>query len=416
VARALLGRWRMMGKVWGLVAGIAPALFFAVALSNCKSDDEARLQATRPGMPLAVGAYHRLTVGDACAGGGKISVCGTQYLVTLDELSSQNPDIAEVVLAADAPASSAGVTHYVLGIAPGKATLTFRGTFDDGSVRSGELDLEVRKANRVRMSTTCTGTETSEVVTKPGGGAHFHLRLFDRETELAGLHPDAIIPIEGVMRSTAFDSDNKFTWAAPSEPVAADIHSGIVAGRVGTLRAYGPADVSDIVVDSANGSSLTTWTLGPTRISATVKVRGVVPCDVAPVVFRTETPAVCSGPEGAESWPGEDEWGGFAEMKGEGTCRISASADGVRFFRPASFRFFVVEPPGTEKFDGFNEPCAVEGSTSCTYGDNSQVTLCREGRWATKEQCGPTRTCDARDPSLAGCVAGGPCSECRAMR
>jgi hypothetical protein len=76
----------------------------------------------------------------------------------------------------------------------------------------------------------------------------------------------------------------------------------------------------------------------------------------------------------------------------------------------------LVAEPGAERFDGFDQPCVVEGSTSCTYGDGSQVTLCRNGRWASRETCGPARTCDARDPALGGCVAGGPCSECRGMR
>jgi hypothetical protein len=403
-------------EVWGLVKGIAPALLFAVALPNCASDGEARLQATPHGKPLAVGAYQSLRYGDACAGGGKISFCGSDRLVTLDELSSQNPEIATIVLAADAPLSTTGSTHFVVGVAPGKATLLFRGTFDDGSVRSAEIEVEVKQADRGVMSTSCTGTEITEVITRPGGVASFEVTLFASSTELAGWHPDAVAPMAGVTRGTASDSANRFGWTAPSEPGAFDVLSELLPGRMGTLRAYGPSDVGDIVVDSVNGSSLATWQLGSARISATTKVRGVVPCDVSPVVFRTETPGVCSGPDGAEIWPGEDEYGGFAEMNAEGVCRISASADGVRFFRPASLRFFVVEEPGAERFDGFNQPCAVEGSTSCTYGDSSQVTLCREGRWAAKETCGPTRTCDAREPSSSGCVAGGPCSACRAMR
>jgi hypothetical protein len=399
--------------VWGVAKGVVPLVCFAVALPNCKSDGEAHLQGTPGGKPLAVGAYQSLRYGDACVGGGKVSFCGSERLVSLDELSSRDPGVVAIVLAADAPLASNTTTHFMFGVAPGTATLVFRGTFDDGSVRSAELEVQVRKADRVTMSTSCTGTETSRVVTKPGGEAYFDVKLFDRATELAGLHPDAVVSTVDLTRSTAFDSENKFTWTAPPEPGSVDVRSGVVAARVGTLLAYGPADVSDITVDSSNGSSLATWKGGSTRIDATTKVGGVVPCDVAPVVFRTETPDVCSGPDGAASWAGEDEYGGFVEMNAEGICRVSASSDGVRFFRPGVFRFFFIQEPGDEKFDGFNEPCAVEGSTSCTYGDTSQVTICREGRWATKEPCGPTRTCDARDPALSGCVAGGPCSACR---
>jgi hypothetical protein len=400
-------------KVWGFMKGVASIVFFAVAVPDCKMDEEAHLQVTPGGKPLAVGAYQSLQYGDACEGGGKVSFCSSEGLVSLDELSSRNPGVAVIVPASEAPLAESTTTHFILGVAPGRATLVFRGTFDDGSVRSAEADVEVRKADRVKMSASCKGTETSQIVTKPGGEAYLDAKLFSGSTELAGLHPDALLPVAGLTRSPSFDSVNQFTWTAPPEPVSVDVRSALVSGSVGTLLGYGPADVSDIVVDSSNGSSLVTWQGGSTRIAAMTKVRGVEPCHVNPVVFRTETPAVCSGPAGALTWQGKDESGGFVEMNAEGTCRVSASADGVRFFRPGVFRFFFVEEPGAEKFDGFNQPCAVEGSTSCTYGDNSQVTICREGRWTTKEQCGPTRTCDARDPASSGCVAGGPCSHCR---
>jgi hypothetical protein len=329
---------------------------------------------------------------------------------------SLNPDIARVVAAADVPLESSGVTHYVLGVAPGFATLHFRGTFDDGSVRSDDLKVEVRKADRGVVVTSCNGSESTEVITIPSGSAHFRVKLFGRSVELAGVHPEVLTPTEGVVAGTYFGIPNTFTWTAPPEPAVVELRSGILPGRIGILRAHAPSEVSDIVVRSVNGSSLSGTSPGKARIEAKTKVRGVEPCDVLPVTFRTETPEVCAGPDGAITWLGEDEYGGFVDLKAEGVCRVSASADGVRFFRPATIRFFIVQPLGTEKFDGFSQPCAVEGSTSCTYGDNSQVTVCREGRWATKEQCGPTRTCDARDPSLDGCVAGGPCSECRAMR
>jgi hypothetical protein len=402
---------------WARGAQAIAALCFAVALPDCRSDDEASLQGARQGVPLAVGAYQRLSAGDACRGGGKINFCSTERLVTLDALVSFSPEIAEVVPAEAFPGSAAtGATHYVLGVAPGKAKLHFSGTFDDGSVRSADLEVEVRKADRAVASSNCHGVETSTLVTRPGGALFFEVKLFSGATELAGWHPDAVVPGAGLVRSTAFDSANHFTWTAPTEPASVDLRSGLVPQRLAALQAYGAADVTDIVVGSPNGTSLVFWSSGSTRIDATTKVRGVEPCDVAPVIFKTETPGVCTGPGGAETWPAEDEYGGFVDLVAEGTCRISASMDGVRFFRPASIRLFLVAEPTGEKFDGFNEPCAVEGSTSCTYGDTSTVTLCKNGRWAHGTTCGPSRTCDARDPALDGCVAGGPCSECRVMR
>jgi hypothetical protein len=405
-----------MKGAWRKVARGVLTLSLAVALPDCVSDGEARLQGPREGTPLAQGAYERLRFGDACAGGGKLSFCGTDALVSVDELTSLDPEIARIVPAEQAPAGVGSATHYVLGVAPGFATLHFRGTFEDGSVRSDDLRVEVRKADRGVVVGTCNGVETSEVTTIPAGSASFQVKLFGRSVELAGFHPDAVLPVEGVAVSPGAGLPNVYTWSAPPEPTVLELRSGVVPGKLGTLRAYAPSEVSDVVVESVNGSSLVVFTTGRARIEATTKVRGAEPCDVHPVLFRSETPAICSGPEGADTWAGEDEFGGFAELHAEGVCRISASADGVRFFRPATLRIFLVTPPGDEKFDGFNQPCTVEGSTSCTYGENSQVTVCRDLRWTTKETCGPTRTCDARDPSLAGCVGGGPCSECRALR
>ncbi|MDX2051825.1 MAG: hypothetical protein SFV15_05490 [Polyangiaceae bacterium] len=404
-----------MMKAKSRVLGVLFASYFALALASC-SDGEAYLQGPLQGEPLAVGAYQTLSYGDSCSGGGKLNFCGTDRLVSLDELSSGNPNVASIVLGADAPITTSTATHFVLGVAPGKATLHFRGTFDDGSVRSTDLEIEVSKADRSALRTSCNGVELGEVVTIPGGAASFQVELFAGATKLAGFHPDAIAPTAGVTPAAGWDSQNWFAWAAPAEPGMVEVRSGFLSSRVGVLRAYGPSEVSDIVVKSVNGSSLVGQPGDKGRIEANTKVRGVQPCDSSRVVFRTETPAVCSGPNGAEIWPAEDDYGGFANFNTEGVCRISASADGVRFFKATSIQYFVIAPRGEERFDGFNEPCAVEGSTSCTYGENSQVTLCREGRWVSKETCGPTRTCDARDPALAGCVAGGPCAECRGLR
>jgi hypothetical protein len=417
VARALLGVRRMKGmKHRGSALGSMGLMVFAVSLPGCGRDGEAALQGPLLGKPLAVGAYHSLTYGDACAGEGKFSFCGVDLLLSVDELSSKNPEIARIVLAEDVPIGTTSATHFVFGVAPGNATLHFRGTFDDGSVRSTDLEIEVKEAGRSSLRTTCAGVELAEVLTLPSAEASFEVKLFAGSTELAGFHPDAVASMDGVTPAILGDSRNTFMWAAPPEPTVVEVHSGFLPGRVGLLRAYAASEVSDVVVKSPNGTSLILWAPGSVGIQAATWVRGVEPCDAAPVVFKTETPAVCSGPDGAETWPGETEYGGFVEMNAEGVCRISAAADGVRFFSPTSLRMFIVTEPGAERFDGFDQPCAVEGSTSCTYGDTSQVTLCRNGRWVSRETCGPARTCDARDPALGGCVAGGPCSECRAMR
>jgi hypothetical protein len=407
----------MMGVDLRGVKGLVLLPCLAFGLADCKSDDEARLQGPAGGTPLAVGAYEPLRFGDACAGGGKINFCSSETVVSVDQLTSEDPAIARIVLAADVPATFFNATHFVQGVAPGFAMLHFRGTFDDGSVRSADLQVEVRRVDRTVLASHCgTDDETAEVLTLPSGSGSFDVKLFGRAVELAGWHPNAIEPLAGVEPIGSSYGRNAFLWTAPAEPVVIDVRSGILAAKVGILRAYGPADVTDIVVSSPNGDSLTGQPGDRARIGATTKVRGHAPCDVPTVVFKTETPTVCSGPDGAETWRADNEYGGFLTLNAEGSCRVSASADGARFFRAATFRFFVVEPPGEERFDGFNEPCAVEGSTSCTYGETSQVTLCREGRWVSKEMCGPTRTCDARDPSLGGCVGGGPCSECRALR
>jgi hypothetical protein len=400
----------------GSALGSAGLVILAVSLSGCgPPDGEAVLQGPLFGKPLALGAYHSLSYGEACASPGRFSLCAPDTLLSVDELSSKDPEIARIVLAADSPITPTNATHFVFGVAPGKTTLHFRGTFDDGSVRSADLEVEVIAADRSRVRTTCAGVELAEVFTLPSAEAVFEVKLFAGSTELVGFHPDAVAPMDGVTRAILGDSRNTFRWAAPPEPTVVEVRSGFLSGPVGLLRAYGASEVTNIVVRSPNGNSLASWVPGPVGIHATTSVNGVEVCEAAPVVFKTETPEVCSGPDGAETWLGKTEYGGFVEMNAEGVCRVSAAADGVRFFSPTSLRMFMVAEPGAERFDGFDQPCAVEGSTSCTYGDNSQVTLCRNRRWTRRETCGPARTCDARDPARGGCVAGGPCSECREM-
>jgi hypothetical protein len=380
------------------------------------SDEDAALQGP-VNAPLAVGAYHGLSVSDACAGGGKLNFCSTERLVSVDSLVSRDPSIAEIVLPADVPREISEDPYFVRGVGPGTAVLEFSATFDDGTTRTGTLDLEVRRANAAHIVAGCGIDESDVVLAMPGETRSFEVRLFDGRTVLSGWHPDALESVAGVTPWYLSDESNHFEWTAPTQPVRIGVTSPVVGRSAGTLRAFAPSEVTDVVVTSPNSAPLATSIGEAFYVDTKMTVDGVTVCNSQPGFLRTETPAVCSGPSGSQIWAAESHSRGSAVVNAEGICRLRASADGTTFFGVASFELFVVTAPASAEYAGFGNPCSVEGSSTCTYGFSS-VAVCRDGFWSGSESdyCGPDRVCDFQDVSASGCVAGSTCAHCRGLR
>ncbi|HET9957309.1 MAG TPA: hypothetical protein VFQ61_22580, partial [Polyangiaceae bacterium] len=137
-------------------------------------------------------AFIPLSPVDGCSGGGKINLCSTESLVAIEEMSSRDPKIVEVVPAVDMPAKLSNDEFFARGASPGKTTIDFRGRFDDGSVRSATLDIEVASVTRLDIESRCTTEKNGVVLAAPGELASFEVLMYNQQRQLAGWHPSAI--------------------------------------------------------------------------------------------------------------------------------------------------------------------------------------------------------------------------------
>lgn len=365
---------------------------------------------------LAVGAYHSLSYGDACSGVGRINFCTSQKITEVLELRSEDPSIVEVVPAANHPrADKASKPHYVLGKRPGKTSLTFKGAFDDGTVRADSTVIEVKRADRGQLSFWCSGENTTNLLVHLGETESFELELFAGSEKLAGWLPGAT-ETEGLGADFGDDA-TWYTWQAPSVPTVTKLQPGTLPTVVGTLTAFGPAQVTAIDVASVNNDRVSYISLGGSfSVHTHVLVNGQRSCrNVLPVELHSTTPSVCSGPAGETVWMG-DEYGGAATIHAEGTCGLGVSMPGARVLASKSFAIFNVQaPPADLDLPGFRNSCPVEGGTACAHG-YGMIGVCKDGRWAEKTTCPTEQTCDFIPNTTPGCASGASCAACRGLR
>lgn len=396
-------------------------LSLAVATAACH-DKDAYLSG--PQGALAVGAYHRITYGDACSGGGSGKVpmpdfCSAESITDLLELSSSDPSVAEIIAATDDPrgaGASVKYAHSVVGKKPGQSTLRFKGRFSDGSVRETAATIQVKAPDSVKLAAAC-GSESpvANLLAFVDALEGFDLEIYAGNEELAGWLPNAVTA-DGVTQSFDEWDGNPYLWQAPSTPVVLNLQSVLVAKVTGTLTAFGPDQVTGIVLDSCNQLFPAAYVQpGDFCVGTAIVVNGQVPCHNLPVELHTSTPDVCSGPAGETVWAG-NEWGGSATTHGEGTCTIGVSMPGGSVLATKSFPiFFVTAPPSDLDVPGFGSVCTVEGGTACGAGFGD-VGLCKSGRWVEKVSCPAQQVCDFVPDTTPGCTAGLVCAQCRGLR
>ncbi|MGC4094871.1 MAG: hypothetical protein QM756_44530 [Polyangiaceae bacterium] len=395
----------MWNRGWVVVA--------ALSLNAClEHDDNASLGGVESSA-LAVGAFVGLSPGDACRGGGKINFCSSEELVAIEELSSRDPSVVEIVASADMPFTISTAPFFAHGMKPGKATIDFRGSFDDGSVRSTSVELEVRAVDKVVLRNDCLGLGSTSLVTLPGAEGGFHVDLLGGGATLSGFHPNAVTLIDGLTLQPTTSAT--YIWQAPDAPTTIALRSPLFSGVVGTLKAYGPSDVAKLTLEPLNGAPVVATALGQDfYVESTQLVTGIAPCKELPIIFKSDTPAVCSGPHGESVFSANEGSRGLVKVNAEGVCTLRGSVDGERFFDPLTMHVFVVTPREDAPVAGFGNLCSEEGATTCSLGRAEQA-ICKDGKLHSAKSCGETAVCDFIDPSSAGCV-GEFCAVCRGLR
>jgi hypothetical protein len=402
---------------------LTPSWFLALPLAAATmaacNDHGARLLG--PDRPLAVGAYHSLSFGDGCvAEEGFAIFCSTQVVTQMLEADSDDPSVAVVILSKDHPEGAlARYPYYVLGKKAGQTSVVFKAMFDDGSIREDKLDVSVKAAETLRLASYCGGgpTPSTNVLAAVGQGAGFYVQAFAGGAQLEGWLPNAVT---GDDLTDDFKDDDLmfYDWQAPSSPVVLQPQSTATpsASVDGTLTAYGPAQVTEIVLSAATQLSPATFTQpGDFYLSTAVLVHGQTPCQNLPVELHSSTPSICSGPSGETVWMADPAVGTHATVHAEGACVLGAAAvPGGPILATQTFPIFFVQPvPAGTETPGFDQPCSVEGQTACAGYD---IGVCQNGYWRLKEECSLDQTCDYVPASSPGCVAGATCARCRGLQ
>lgn len=380
-----------------------------------------------PAGTLAVGAYAPLSYDDTCklhALGGKVPApptCIPHGVTEVLEFASSDPTIADVVAAADVPLDDdAASGYYVFGKGPGQATLTFKGRFDDGSVRQATTSVQVKVPDSIKLRAVCwDGYPVANVMLPAGDEIAFTIEIYAGEEQLVGWLPNAITG-DGVAlgEKSAGDSERPFVWQSPVTPTSVQLQSAYVSNIIGSLTAFTQSQVTDIRMsvyneDYRNAFNKPEGADGTASFSVptSVIVNGQPSCSALPAELHSATPAICSGPNGEMAW-GTSWWGGYASARAEGTCTLSASMQGGPVVATQSFPvFFVSNGLG---LTGTTDPCTVEGETACMVG-HAGAGLCRSGAWVAEPHCPADQVCDQIPGTAAECVPGGTCARCRGL-
>jgi len=395
------------------------ALWAAAAMAGCK-DHGATLFG--PDRALAVGAYHGLSFADACNKAEGFAIfCTSQVVTQIVEADTEDPSVAVVILAKDHPAGAlARHEYYVVGKKAGKTSVVFKAMFDDGSVREDKIGVSVEAADTLRLASRCSdggSAAPANVLVSVGHGGTFYVEALAGNEQLDGWLPNAVIA-DGLTDTFLDDNLIFYSWQAPPTAVVIQPQSAAVPTVVGTLTAYGPDQVTEIVLSSANQLSPAAFTEpGDFFLTTAVLVHGQAPCQSLPVELRSSTPSICSGPSGETVWMADSDFGTHATVHAEGACVLEAAMPGGPVLTTQTFPvFFVQAPLAGSDTPGFGQPCLVEGQTACAGYASYEIGVCRGRQWTLKEECPLDQACDYVPDSTSGCAAGTTCARCRRLR
>ena len=297
---------------------------------------------------LAVGAYHSVGFGDACSGGGKINFCSTETVTAILELRSEDPSTVELLPATSHPrADLARHSYYILGKKVGQASLTFKGSFNDGSVRTASVVVQVKAPDFARLAYGCGGADTTNLLLNLGSTDQFEVELLSGTEKLAGWLPGAVAG-DGLTDVSGDSDATYYAWQAPAAAVVQNLQPGVVRKVAGTMTAFGPAQVTAIDLVSRNeGSPAAYSTGGSFYVDTQVRVKDQAPCQSLPVELHSSTLSICSGLAGETVWIG-DTYGGAATVYAEGNCVLGASMPGGPVLTTKTFPMFFISKPPTD--------------------------------------------------------------------
>jgi len=391
---------------------VVASLVLAAGAMGCFHDKSETIEVTGT---LAVGGYGNLSFGDSCPG-SKADLCSRETVVAIDAFTVDPPGALEVLPASDVPADLLQLWAYqddyvVHGLAPAHATLCVQAQFSDGTHRKACAPVDVDVAARIVPLLACdtpVGTVTPGPLVLPGRDLPFYVELFAADgTELGGefLHPiddSALVPIALMT----------YLWRSPAAGGSLTLGSTLVPTFAETLATYGPDQVTGVVA-GADLSPPTILAAGKAlNVQVAVDVGGVRACVGPQVVAKTETPAVCLGPNGEAAWsvPGGGSITSFTAVA-EGTCQLSVGiAGGSGYPGTFSVPFYFLNPQDQGRDSTIGSYCSAPGQQTCEATRESILVCTGARQWAVASSCNGT-LCDYT--AAAPCAAGSGCVACR---
>jgi hypothetical protein len=282
-----------------------------------------------PGEAVAVGALLPLSVSDDCQGGGKLDFCSTESLVSVDSFKVGDEHVATLLRMEELNEGLRTSDALVIaGKAPGSTTLHIEATFDDGSLRSFDGKVSVKKAERMTLSHGCSTDAADDLNLFPvGAEVSLSAELFAGKDQLQGEHQKDLLDGAGITRRQGFLKANNYVWAVP-EAGDFTFTSAILGDFSAIYRGYDSASASIDSVRRKYEGSVRYKTF--VAFDAELSVDGKRPCQLPPVTIAVATPTICDGGDGVTTWEIDDPAYGLAvRALDSGMCKFTVSVDGA---------------------------------------------------------------------------------------
>ena len=391
-----------------------------VSLSAAACGDKSAI-INSPSFPLALGAYTPIEIKDACGADGVLTFpCDTEAPTSLDSVASDQPDVVEVVPASALSAALTITTPFALhALKAGTATVHATGTFSDGTVRTASTKIDVRAISRVSIPNLCSIGSPDTQYALYGTPLNFAVGLYAGDLQLAGIRLDAVAG-DGLVISYDDPTQTMYAaWQTPNGPGQLVITSPLDPAVHETVTAYGPLEVTSVLAQATSSPPL--YVTGPSfmEVSISPQVDGNFTCgaygNVAPIA-RTETPDVCTGPNGEIEWMGGQATGSFFyQILQEGICRLSVGVVGGTYLTEHDESVFFVHEEPQDLSITFGDACGQSGMVSC---DSARDVLaqCVDGVWTIAGTCPADQACDYVAAGSAQCPGATICPACRGLR
>jgi hypothetical protein len=328
-----------------------------------------------PGEAVAVGALLPLSVSDDCRGGGKLSFCTTESLVSVDSFEVDDEHVAALLRMEELNEGlRTGDALVIAAKAPGSTALRVEATFDDGSVRTFDGKVSVKKAERMTLSHRCSADAADDPDLFPvGAEVSLGIELFAGAEQLRGEHQKDLLEGAGVTRRQGFLKDNNYVWTVPAAGDST-LTSPIFRDFSAIYRGY---DLASVSIDSVRRKYD-----GPIRyktfiaFDAELSVDGKRPCELPPVTIDVLTPTICDGHDGVTTWVVDDPAYGLAvRALDSGACEFTVSVGGTETTFPVQTEIEATDVP-VPVVDPCQGITCEEAPATCAEGSELAMQAC----------------------------------------